>query len=195
MRLSFCRRIVAVTAFATITVATAAFARLALLAIFRALFLARSLAVRTRLSVVGRGWYHRVTGFIRARDHAGMCCIKTVGLHAGCRWRIAVGAVVTALVAAAIATFATLFTALTPFAAALALAFSAWLALTVASGVLHGALLALRCVAFVHGRSHGRLVRQCEILLLRIAGRAVGTLTALPAFATATTTAAFAAAL
>ena len=198
LRLSFCRRIVAVTAVAAITVTAAAFTWLTLLAIFRALFLARSLAVRTRLGVVGRGWYHRVTGFIRARDQAGMCCIKTVGLHAGCWWRIAVGAVVTALIAAAIATFATLFTALTPFAAALALAFSAWLALTVASGVLHGALLALRCVAFVHGRSHGRLVRQCEILLLRIAGRAVGALTALTALCaitTATTTAAFATAL
>ena len=197
--LAFCRRIVAVTAVAAITVATAALARLALLAIFQALFLARSLAVRTRLGVVGRGWYQRVTGFIRARNQAGMCCIKTVGLHASCcRCNIAVGAVVTALVAAAIATFATLFTALTPFAAALALAFSAWLALTVASGVLHGALLALRCVAFVHGRSHGRLIRQCEILLLRIAGRAVGalaTLAALCAITTATTTAAFAAAL
>ena len=196
--LAFCRLIVSVTAVAAITVTTAALARLALLAIFQALFLARSLAVRTRLGVMGRGWYHRVAGFIRARNQAGMCCIKTVGLHAGCWWRIAVGAVVTALIAAAIATFATLFTALTPFAAALALAFSAWLALTVASGVLHGALLALRCVAFVHGRSHGRLVRQSEILFLRIASRSVGALTtlaALCAITTATTTAAFAAAL
>lgn len=38
LRLSFCRRIVAVTAVATITVAAAALARLALLAIVRTLF-------------------------------------------------------------------------------------------------------------------------------------------------------------
>ena len=145
---------------------------------------------------MGRGWYHRVAGFIRARNQAGMCCIKTVGLHASCcRCNIAVGAVVTALVAAAIATFATLFTALTPFAAALALAFSAWLALTVASGVLHGALLALRCVTFVHGRSHGRLIRQCEILFYRIADRAVCAFTAFCAVTTTSAAAAFTAAL
>ena len=194
LRLSFCRRIVAVTAVAAITVATAAFARLALLAIFRALFRLRSLAVRTRLGVMGRGWYHRVAGFIRACNQAGMCCIKAVSLHAAC-WRRT--AVVTALVAAAIATFATLFTAFSA-TLTLALTFSAWLALTVAAGVLHGALLALRCVAFIHGRSHGRLVCQCEILLLRIAGRAVSALTtlaALCAITTATTAAAFAAAL
>lgn len=139
--------------------------------------------------------HHRVAGFIRARDHAGMCCIKAVGLHASCcGCSIAVGAVVTALIAAAIATV-TAFAAVTPFTAARALTFSAWLALSVAASVLHSTFLALWCLTLVHGRSHGRLVRQCEILLLRIAGRAVGAVTALCAITTATTTAAFATAL
>jgi hypothetical protein len=127
-----------------------------------------------------------------------MCCIKAVGLHASCcGCSIAVGVVVTALIAAAIATV-TAFAAVTPFAAALALTFSAWLALSVAANVLQSTFLALWCLTLVHGRSHGRLVRQCEILLYRVAGRAIGAFTAfsaIPAITTATTTAAFATAL
>ena len=139
-----------------------------------------------------RGRYHRVAGFIRACNHAGMCCIKAVGLHAAC-WRRT--AVVTALVAAAIATFTTFTTLFTALTATLALTFSARLAITVSSGVLHRALLALRCVTFAHGRSHGRLIRQCEILLYRIADRAVCAFTAFPAVTTTSTAAAFTAAL
>ena len=141
---------------------------------------------------MGRGWYHRVAGFIRACNHAGMCCIKAVGLHAAC-WRRT--AVVTTLAAAAIATFTTLATLFTALTATLTLTFSAWLALTVASGVLRWALLALRRVTFVHGRSHGRLIRQCEILFLRVASRAVAAFTAFPAVTTTSTAAAFTGAL
>ena len=60
--------------------------------------------------------------------------------------------------------------------AALTLTFTAWLAITVSSGVLHWALLALRCITFVHGCSHGGLIGQREILLDRVAGRAVAAL-------------------
>lgn len=172
MRLAFCRGISTVAAVTAITVAVAALAWLALMAIVRALFL----AVRTRLGVLRRSRHQRVAGLIRACDHAGMCCIKAVGLYTCCWCSIAV---VTALIAAATA-FATVtawFTALTTFTPALA--FSPGLTLSVAPGVLHGALLALRCFTFVHGRSHGRLVRQCQILLHRIAGRAVGAFAAL----------------
>lgn len=179
MRLAFCRRIVAVATVAAITVTAAALARLALLAIVRSLFL----TVGTCLDVVRRSGHHRVAGFIRACNHTGMCGIKAVGLcPGGCGCRVAVAAVFTALVAAAIAAFATftaLFTALTTFAPALALAFRTGLAFSVASGVLHGALLARRCVTFVHGCSHGRLVGQCQILLHRVTGRAVGAVAAL----------------
>ena len=126
-----------------------------------------------------------------------MCGIKAVGLRAGCWWRTAIGAVVTALVAAAIATFTTFATLFTALAATLSLTltFSTWLAITVASGVLRWALLALRCVTFAHGRSHGRLIGQCEILLLRVAGRAVAAFSAIPAVTTASTAAALPAAL
>ena len=117
-----------------------------------------------------------------------MCGIKAVGLRAGCWWRTAIGAIVTALVAAAIATFTALFTAL---AATLSLTFSTWLAITVASGVLRWALLALWRVTFAHGRSHGRLIGQCEILLLRVAGRAVAAFSAIPAVTTTSAAAAF----
>ena len=144
---------------------------------------------------MGRGWYHRVASFIRACNHAGMCCIKAVGLHAGCRWRTAVCAVVATLVAAAIATFTTFATLFTAFTAPLTLTFSAWLALTVSSGVLRWALLALWRVTFVHGSSHGRLIGQCEILLLRVAGRAVAAFSAIPAVTTTSAAAAFTAAL
>ena len=126
-----------------------------------------------------------------------MCGIKAVGLRAGCWWRTAIGAVVTALVAAAIATlttFATLFTALAA-TLSLTLTFSTWLAITVASSVLCGALLALWRITFVHGRSHGRLIGQCEILLLWVSGRAVAAFSAIPAVPTTSAAAAFPAAL
>ena len=119
-----------------------------------------------------------------------MCCIKAVGLHAACWRRTSIGAVVTALVAAAIATFTALFTALAA-TLTLTLTFSTWLAITFASGVLRWALLALWRVTFAHGRSHGRLIGQCEILLLRVAGRAVAAFSAIPAVTTTSAAAAF----
>lgn len=115
LRLTLCRRIVAVATVAAITVTAAALARLALLVVPLALFLA----------VLGRSRHHRVAGFIRSCDHAGMCGVEAVGLRrSGCRCSIAVAALVTALIASAITPFTaftawltTLLATLTAFAA------------------------------------------------------------------------------
>ena len=157
----------AFTAIAAITVTAAAFTGLTVLAFFR-----RAGANR---NVGGRDRHHRVAGLVQAIDDGGVRGVKTVGLAANDRCDAALRAIATAVVATA----ATLTAFTATFSA------TTWLALALTARFLSGFVLALSVSFAMHGRSHGGLIGQCQILLYGIARNALATLAAVTALAAA----------
>ncbi|OGA95460.1 MAG: hypothetical protein A3E79_04365 [Burkholderiales bacterium RIFCSPHIGHO2_12_FULL_61_11] len=166
--------LLALAAVAAITVTAAARAGLTVLALFW--------PFRRNQNIGGGCQNHRVAGLVQAIHDARVCGVKTVGLGTDGGRGAAVGAFATTLVATATA-LATAFTA--TFAAAFSTA--TWLAFAITadllSSTLGGFILALSASFATHGRSHGSLIGQCQILLDGIARDALATLTAVTALA------------